>query len=388
MMICVVGGRLQGTEATYLAKKAGYDVLLIDRDSNVPAAPLADEFYAFDLLKDMNSTKKILKSVDAILPATENYKTLNLLERLSLQMGIPYMQDNSAFWLSSDKSKSGEFFESSDIPHPSTWPDSGFPVIVKPARKSGSLGVYRANNIEQLKDALKRSSLIDDQVVIQKFIDGPALSLEVLAFKGYPLPLQITQLKFDETYSCKCAFAPDQLSDDVRKSFVEVSKKMARGLNLTGLMDAQAIVDSNDIPLMIEINARLPSQTPTVVYHSSGVNMVSLLVSIFIDNKLPHLVVKPKTAVIYQHIQVVGDSVTIVGEHIMGEVKDLRIEKKFFGVDEAITNLDSDKPEGVATLIIKDSSLEGAERRLMQAIQELMAEFHLTKFSDSSPGGA
>jgi len=388
MKICVVGGRLQGTEATYLAKKAGYEVILIDKDFDVPAGSLADEFHTFDLLNDVSATKRVLNSADAILPATENLQSLRFLKELSIQIGIPYMQDNPAFWISSDKVKSREFFITSDIPNPTPWPNSGFPVIVKPARKSGSVGVFKADNEEQLKEALKRSSLIDEKLIIQKFIDGPALSLEVVALEGSPLPLQITQLKFDETYGCKCAFAPDQVSDDVRKSFTEISEKMAKRLNLTGLMDAQAIVDDSNVPSIIEINARLPSQTPTVVYHSSGVNMVSLLVDIFLRNKLPYVDVKPKTAVIYQHIYILNDKLSIVGEHIMSDAKNLRIEKKFFGVDEAITNLDSGKSKGVATLIVKASSLEEAERKSMQAIEGLMAEFHLTKFLDSSPKGA
>ncbi|RHV89163.1 hypothetical protein DXA96_09805 [Lachnospiraceae bacterium OF09-33XD] len=42
--ILVAGGRLQGTEIVYLARKAGYCVILIDRSENAPAAGLADLF--------------------------------------------------------------------------------------------------------------------------------------------------------------------------------------------------------------------------------------------------------------------------------------------------------------------------------------------------------
>jgi pyrrolysine biosynthesis protein PylC len=387
MRICIVGGRLQGTEATYLSKKAGYEVVLIDKDSNAPAAFLADEFHTLDILKNDNVARKILNSTDAVLPATENKRTLSFLEGLSLQTGIPYMQDNSAFSISSDKIRSIEFFDSLNIPYPEPWPNSRFPVVVKPAGKSGSVGIYRADNEEQLGDALKKSSLIDEKAVVQRFIKGPALSLEIIALDGDPLPLQITQLEFDETYGCKRVFAPDLVKDDVRESFIEMSKKMARGLNLKGLMDAQAIVDANGIPLMIEINARLPSQTPTTVYHSSEINMVSLLTEMFADNKMPHVSVEPKNSVIYQHIKVNNNSVVIMGEHIMSEARNLRIEKDFFGVNEAITNIDTDKSEGVATLIVKSPSLEEAKRRSMQAIEGLMAEFNLTEFLDSSPRG-
>jgi len=41
MIVAVVGGKLQGIEATYLAHKAGWDVLLIDTNPAVPASGLS-----------------------------------------------------------------------------------------------------------------------------------------------------------------------------------------------------------------------------------------------------------------------------------------------------------------------------------------------------------
>ena len=38
MLIAVVGGKLQGVEAVYLAKKAGWKTLVIDKNPDVPAA--------------------------------------------------------------------------------------------------------------------------------------------------------------------------------------------------------------------------------------------------------------------------------------------------------------------------------------------------------------
>jgi len=42
MQTVVVGGRLQGLEAVYLAKKAGWQVKLIDKSKNLPALNLAE----------------------------------------------------------------------------------------------------------------------------------------------------------------------------------------------------------------------------------------------------------------------------------------------------------------------------------------------------------
>ena len=47
MRLAVVGGKLQGTEAAYLAGEAGYEVVLIDRRAERPAAGLAAEVHVF-----------------------------------------------------------------------------------------------------------------------------------------------------------------------------------------------------------------------------------------------------------------------------------------------------------------------------------------------------
>jgi len=42
MRVAIIGGRLQGLEAVYLAKKAGWQTLLVDKEAAVPAAGLCD----------------------------------------------------------------------------------------------------------------------------------------------------------------------------------------------------------------------------------------------------------------------------------------------------------------------------------------------------------
>ena len=64
------------------------------------------------------------------------------------------------------------------------------------------------------------------------------------------------------------------------RGFEDVGRKIARGLNLRGIMDVEAIV-SHGAPKVLEIDARMPSQTPSAVYQSSGLNMVQMVTHIF-----------------------------------------------------------------------------------------------------------
>ena len=52
MRLLIVGGKLQGTEAAYLAGKAGWDTVLVDRREAPPAAGIAHEHVQADVTAD------------------------------------------------------------------------------------------------------------------------------------------------------------------------------------------------------------------------------------------------------------------------------------------------------------------------------------------------
>jgi len=322
-----------------------------------------------------------------VLPACENVGALSFLEKLCNELAVPFMQDNNAFNITSDKQKSTQFFTRNNIPIPTSWPDCGFPVIVKPSSQSGSENVYRANTKMQLERAIDRIKHVNQKVIIQEFVEGLALSIEVIAYNGKAKPLQITGLEFDETYGCKKVFAPVNISIATKKRFKKISIKIAEKLKLNGLTDVQAILnDKGDIKVN-EINARLPSQTPTAVYHSSGINMVKLLTKLFLENTFPKIQIYPSHAVIYQHIKITNNELIVQGEHILGEAKGLQILHNFYGADEAITNLkyDRNNHKGVATIIVRKKRLDECEKKMNSVIQRIIKENGLSKYLNPIP---
>ena len=72
----MVGGRLQGTEAVYLAAQAGYETVLVDRSPAPPAAGLADRHVVADVAADERLSASLARTCDAILPACEDEATL------------------------------------------------------------------------------------------------------------------------------------------------------------------------------------------------------------------------------------------------------------------------------------------------------------------------
>ena len=118
MVVAVVGGALQGLEITFLAKKAGFETVLLDRRCDVPATGICDRFVAMDLT-DHEALTGALGSVDLVLPAAENAHALQSLVRWCEKNRMPLAFDPAAYAISSSKKASDALFRRLGIPTPS-----------------------------------------------------------------------------------------------------------------------------------------------------------------------------------------------------------------------------------------------------------------------------
>ena len=263
MLVAVAGGNLQGVEAAYLAQKAGWEVLLIDKTANVPASGLCSAFIQLDVTrrKELNYA---IRSADLLIPALENDPALDALVCESSNANIPITFDQSAYRISSSKIRSDRFFNEIGLPLPESWPQCGFPVVVKPSNASGSKGVRIFNAQEEMERfcALDFSSR---SWVLQEYLQGPSFSLEVLGIPGNYITLQVTDLNMDREYDCKRVTAPTVLSSELVSTFKKNAVEIASALNLKGLMDVEVILNKGELKIL-EIDARLPSQPASILY--------------------------------------------------------------------------------------------------------------------------
>ena len=72
-----------------------------------------------------------------------------------------------------------------------TW---DYPLIVKPSDRSGSLGVTKVHNHEELNAAIERAISVSfkKEAMVEEFIEGREISVEFISYKGTHYPLQIT----------------------------------------------------------------------------------------------------------------------------------------------------------------------------------------------------
>jgi len=380
--VAVVGGKLQGIEATYLAHKAGWEVILLDKNSIVPAAGLSDAFYQLDVTTE--DLPGIIKTVNLIIPALEDVVALNCLKEKAAKEDIPLAYDARAYAVSSSKKKSNLLFSELDIPMPKPWPKCNLPLIIKPSDLSGSKGIRKINKMEDFITFVTEANFRINKWVIQEFLEGPSYSLEVFGFKGNFAVLQVTEIEVDTHYDCKRVRAPVKLSQKMNKEFKEIAITIAEALNLKGIMDIEVILH-NDTLKVLEIDARLPSQTPTVVYKSTGINMLEFLYDIFVRGAIPTIPdIIYKKEVIYEHIKVSPGILEVLGEHIMANAGPLKVYEHFFGADEALTDFVPGCPEWVATLIITADTHKGVWDRRCKVIENIKDHFGLSSCVDAS----
>jgi pyrrolysine biosynthesis protein PylC len=382
MRVVIVGGKLQGVEATYLAHKAGWEVILVDRNSMVPAAGLCDAFYQLDVTSEALDLPKAIKVADLIIPALEEPVALEYLSERAARESVPLAYDATAYAISSSKRESALLFAKLGVPIPTPWPKCDLPVVVKPSNSSGSRGVRRINKMEELTAFVTREP---NNWVIQEFLAGPSYSLEVIGVKDNFVSLQSTEIVVDSQYDCKRVLAPAGLSSTMNKKFKEIAITIADALNLNGIMDVE-VISHNGTLKVLEIDARLPSQTPTVVNQSTGINMLELLYDVFVKGVIPTIPdVKYERGVVYEHIKVSPGILEVSGEHIMANAHPLKLCEHFFGADEALTDFAPGRLPWVATLIITGNSRVEAWNRRCLVIEDIRDYFGLSVCSDPIP---
>jgi pyrrolysine biosynthesis protein PylC len=382
MRLAVVGGGLQGTEAVYLAGKAGWEVRLLDRREEVPARALAQEFVRCDA-SDPSAMDRVLRGVDLVLPALEDTPVLENLARWAAASGVPLAFDLAAYAISSSKLVSNRLFRRMGLELPREGPACGLPLLVKPDGLSGSRGVQVFRDWEAWRSW--RDGLQDPgNWVVQEYLLGPSYSIEVLGRpEGYQA-LQVTELEMDGVHDCKRVRAPANLDRALSGEFGRIAAELAAAVQLHGLMDVEVILNDGRLKLL-EIDARLPSQTPIAVYWSTGYNMVRSLGKLFLHGEAPDPLPSPGRAVVLEHLHAAGNRLEVAGEHVMSRRAPLRLEKGFYGAEEALTDLWPGRSDWAATLIVTGADREEAWRRRCLTVEAIRGSLGLTDCADPEP---
>ena len=300
--LLVLGGAEFNVPLVKKAKEKAYYVGVVDINKDSPAFKYADKKYIVSL-----------KDKEEVLRCAKNFNpdgiTVGMVETavgscayVTSKLNLPGIDEETAR-NSTDKYKMIKAFEKYNVPHPcfvyvpknkilNKRIDITFPVIVKPVDMSGSRGIFLANNEVELKDAMQKSSKISyrGDVIVEEYMDGPEVSVELVIKDGIPHVIQIT----DKTTSGFPHFAeighfqPSQLPDDILIKIKEVACNAAKALNLKNSLGHAEIKVTSSGPKMVEMGARAGGDGigEQLIELSTGVSFTEIAIQIAMGEEI------------------------------------------------------------------------------------------------------
>ena len=383
MRLAVVGGALQGMEAVYLASKAGIETTVLDRKGTAPALSICDDPVVLDPTKDPEGARRIFEDCDAVIPACEELDLLHCLDGMLKGIDVPLLFDMHSYEISCSKNRSNEIMASVGVPLPGKWPECGFPVIVKPSSQSGSIGVSVAFNQDDVDRGLETVRSLNDEPVIQEFVHGKSVSIEVIGDGRTARSYVTTEVVLDTNYDCKMVRCnPDIMSKEDDDLFAKIGKDVAENMGLSALMDVEAILTPKGLRVL-EIDARIPSQTPAAIQAATGVNLLEELMFTALGKETGR--VRAEGSSVYRHVVMKDGVLRACGEKEFGHVREPHMVSGLFGADDVITDYEPGKSEWRATLITHGPTEEEVDRRCASSIERILDECSVETFIDGSP---
>ncbi len=197
-------------------------------------------------------------------------------------MGIPYTGSGVlASALAMHKVKAKEVFRLHNLPTPSYYVmsvedgrdpiarhgDFGFPAVVKPVGEGSSVGVEIVADAEQLVAACERAFCFDNDLLVERFIDGQEVSVAVLGGRALGAVEIVPRNEFYD-YGAKYSAGmtdyhiPPRLGPERYHGVLVQAERAHRALGCAGATRVDFIVSSAGNEYILELNT-LPGMTPT-----------------------------------------------------------------------------------------------------------------------------
>lgn len=146
----------------------------------------------------------------------------------------------------------------------------GLPLVVKAATQGSSIGTYIVSSREEILPAILEAFAFDNQVLLEKFIDGVLLTVSILG-NDDPLVLPIIEIvSQNEFYDYESKYTPGmsdhiipaRISAEAAQRVNQISEQAYRLMGCRGFARVDLIVDRKGQPYILELNT-IPGLTET-----------------------------------------------------------------------------------------------------------------------------
>ena len=300
--LMIVGASVLQLPGILKAKEMGLEVAVVDYNPQAVGIAYADKYYNASTMDE-----------DAVVAAAMDYRPDGIMTlatdmpmrgvaKASEILGLHSISYETAV-MATDKFDMIKAFKRHGVPSPWYYTvDSidglmalerrlSYPCIMKPTDNAGSHGVICARSFEDLIDYFEYSHNCSRRgnVIIEEYLSGPEISVEVMVVDGVAHVLQITDKRttgvpfFVEMGHTQ----PTRFTPDVCESIKEVA---AAACHAVGIDNGPAHVEmkvSPRGPMMIELGARMGGDNITthLVPLSTGIDMVKATIDVALGNK-------------------------------------------------------------------------------------------------------
>ncbi|MBR3040129.1 MAG: carbamoyl-phosphate synthase large subunit [Lachnospiraceae bacterium] len=267
--------------AVQTIKAAGYEAIIINNNPETVSTDYtcSDKLYFEPLcVEDVMNVIELEKPLGVI--ATLGGQTaINLAEPLK-ERGVTIIgTDCDAI----EKAENRDAFEhlllELDIPQPKGMAvtsiedgikaasEIGYPVLVRPSFVLGGRAMQIVAKEEALKEYLKTAVEIDvdKPVLVDKYIRGKEVEVDAVCDgKDVFVPgiMELVERTGVHSGDSISVYPPYSLSDNVKKTILEYTRKLGLGIGIIGLFNIQFIVDKEEKVFIIEVNPRSSRTVP------------------------------------------------------------------------------------------------------------------------------
>lgn len=283
------------------AKDMGFEVGVVDMDPKAPGAELADHFFCVST----NAIDDVLQLAHEFSPAgiatMATDMPMRTVAKVAHALDLPGPYEESVR-VSTDKVLMAEVLTAGNVPmpwftvitkddfesNPISVAAEDFPVIVKPSDSSGSRGVSLVHTQADLTGAVKRAFGFGSgtSVLVEEYLDGPEVSVEVLCFDGHARVIAVTdKTTTGDPYFVEMAHRqPSQLPRDTLVAVEQLAIATCETLAFNNCAGHVEIRATSSGPKVIEVGSRLGGDfiTSHLTPISTGTDMISALIDISI----------------------------------------------------------------------------------------------------------
>ena len=295
--LLIIGASILQLPAIKKAKQLGHYVAVADFNPNAIGIPYADEYYNASTI-DIEAICKVAEEFkpDGIMTLATDMPMRSIAAATS-RLGLPGISMDTAI-KSTDKGEMIKAFKAHDVESPwfyiienvtmlnALLSQLTYPCILKPTDNAGSRGVMLVNSAEELIEAYQYSvsQSRGGLVILEEYMTGPEVSVEVMVVDGEPHVLQVTdKLTTGAPYFVEMGHnQPSMLpTEDVEK----IKDLACRAVKSVGINCGPSHVEIKLTPTgpkMVELGARMGGDciTTHLVPLSTGIDMIKATIDV------------------------------------------------------------------------------------------------------------